>query len=208
MLYVFIGAEARKAALAQVKKMNTMAPIERVFGDSADPDVVRGSVGSSLFGEERVVFFEGVYSQTTLKEVLLGVAETLKHSADHFFIIEEKLLAADKKRIAAHAHEMREATAQSAKPRGFANNFAFADYFARHDKARAWVAYRRAIAEGESAEALHGILFWKVKDQLLKGVRDPKRDLKKTLTTLTVLPQKARERGGDVEHALELFLLS
>ncbi len=205
MLYVFLGNDAHDRAMFFLKKEAPRARIERLLADSVGPDRLTDYFGASLFGEERAVLLEGFFGTAALREVVEASLSLLAASEEHFIIIEPNLLAPQKKKLAAHTKHLDEKQKEKAeRPMG---NFDVADHFARHERSLAWVAYRKVLAQGESAEALHGILFWKVKDLLLKGAKDTKRDLKKTLLDLAELPLKAREKGGDVEHALERFIL-
>ncbi|MBP9668807.1 MAG: hypothetical protein KBE09_00770 [Candidatus Pacebacteria bacterium] len=205
MLYLFLGSDAHQRATAFFKQKAPQARVERLLADTVGPEHLTDYFGASLFGEVRVVLLEGFFGTAALRDVVEGSLETLASSEEHFAIIEESLLAPQKKKIAAHTKHLDEK--QKAKVDRPMGSFTVAEHFARHERSLAWVAYRKSLAEGESAEALHGILFWKVKDTLLKGVKDSKRDLRKTLQDLAELPLRAREKGGDVEHALERFIL-
>lgn len=205
MLYAFIGERAYEHAKIFFAKKVPHAVAERLLVDASSSEKVTDHLGASLFGGERVVFLEGFFTTAASRESLEGLLPTLVASPEHFAIIEVSLLAPQKKKLAAHTvHISEESKEKSEKP---LESFALADCFARHDKSRAWVTYRKLLAQGESAEALHGIIFWKVKDLVTKGAHDSKRDLKKTLLTLAELPLLAREKGSDVEHALERFIL-
>ena len=48
------------------------------------------------------------------------------------------------------------------------NNFLIANAFANKDKLNTWIYFRQAVDKGVAMEELIGILFWKIKDMLLK----------------------------------------
>ena len=89
------------------------------------------------------------------------------------------------------------------------NNFLLADDFEKRDRLHLWVHFRQALDHGSKMEALVGILFWKVKDMLLKRnfSKFSDKELKDFASKLSYLLPEARRKGLDDESALEQFLL-
>ena len=87
--------------------------------------------------------------------------------------------------------------------------FALADAFGKRNKKDAWILYRKAIDRGEAAEALHGMLFWKVKTMILSGgsVSWKKEELYQVLDELVTLYHESRRGNGELETRLEAFLV-
>ncbi|MEX2052271.1 MAG: hypothetical protein WD991_01070, partial [Candidatus Paceibacterota bacterium] len=93
--------------------------------------------------------------------------------------------------------------------KGKFDNFLLANAFAAKDKLNLWVYYRQAIANGAELEPLVGILFWKIKDMILKKNfgKFTQTELENFSSRLAYLLPEARKSGKDAEAALEQFLL-
>ena len=65
--------------------------------------------------------------------------------------------------------------------------------------------YRKAIDKGEAPEALHGMLFWKVKSIILAG--DKNKELLILLDKLITVYHEARRGNGELETGVERFIL-
>ena len=105
-------------------------------------------------------------------------------------------------------------------------NFILADFVLGKKKKDAWLLYRELIEEGSSAEELHGILFWAVKNLALvlagetQGMKPfmikkyqgfsrnfSPRELLEYVTHLKRMLHE-RDRFSSLEEELELFILS
>ena|SRR3989344_5218657 len=89
------------------------------------------------------------------------------------------------------------------------NSFLLANAFGGGDKLNLWIYFRLAIEKGVSLEELVGILFWKMKDMLIKKnfSKFSEAKLKDSASRLSYLLPEARKGGRDAESALEQFLL-
>ena len=89
------------------------------------------------------------------------------------------------------------------------NSFLLANAFGSGDKLNLWIYFRLAIEKGVSLEELVGILFWKMKDMLIKKnfSKFSEAKLKDSASRLSYLLPEARKGGRDAESALEQFLL-
>ena len=85
------------------------------------------------------------------------------------------------------------------------NAFALADAFGRGNKKEAWVLYRKAIDKGEAVEAIHGMIFWKVKTMILNGISE--KDLYPTLEKLIDIYHESRRGKYELETKLEEIIL-
>ncbi len=105
-------------------------------------------------------------------------------------------------------------------------NFTLADLVLGKKKKDAWLLYRELIEEGSSAEELHGILFWAVKNLALvlagetQGMKPfmvkkyqafsrnfSQQELLEYVTQLKKILHE-RDRFSSLEEELELFILS
>ena len=77
------------------------------------------------------------------------------------------------------------------------------------DKKKLWVGYQQELSLGNATEAIHGTLFWGVKQALLNA-RDAQnvQRSKRLLAELAELPHESRRHGEELEYALERFILS
>ncbi len=90
------------------------------------------------------------------------------------------------------------------------NIFAVVNVFKKGNKKDTWKAFARAKIEGVEGEAIAGILFWAVKNMILK--KDFKifseKKLKKIAIRIPELVHEARENSQDIHNALEKWILN
>ena len=72
-----------------------------------------------------------------------------------------------------------------------------------------WIYFRQAMDNGVGMEELVGVLFWKVKDMMLKKdfSKFSEAELKNFAGKLAYLLPEARKNGLDAESIFEQFLL-
>ena len=89
------------------------------------------------------------------------------------------------------------------------DNFLVANAFGQRDKLNLWVYFRQAVNKGVGMEELIGVLFWKIKDMLIKKDfrKFSEAELKDSASRLSYLLPQARKEGKDAESAFEQFLL-
>ena len=89
------------------------------------------------------------------------------------------------------------------------NSFVIANAFAAKDKFNTWLYFRQAVDRGVALDELSGILFWKVKDMLLKRnfAKWREEELKNLAGRISYLLPEARKKGPEAESAMEQFLL-
>src|SRR3989344_2357105 len=89
------------------------------------------------------------------------------------------------------------------------DNFLLAGAFANRDKLNTWVYFREAVDKGVALEELTGVLFWKIKDMILKKnfSKFKEHELKNFAAKISYILPEARKAGRDAESAFEQFLL-
>ena len=89
------------------------------------------------------------------------------------------------------------------------DNFLVANAFQAKNKLNMWIYFRQAMEKGVGMEEIIGVLFWKIKDMILKKDfrKFPEAKLKHSASRLSYLLPEARKRGRDAESAFEQFLL-
>jgi hypothetical protein len=215
MLYLFAGADATaklKGYESFVKKVG--AGTEVLFISNNDFDKMQAESlysGSGLFGGKSLVTFSQVLEREEARDFLLNKLKQMELSSNTFIFLEGKLnkpvIDAFKKTVAEGSQVN---IFEPAKERGEKfNNFVLANAFGERNKLNLWIHYREALAHGASLEELTGILFWKVKDMLLKKSlgKYKKNELENFAKKISFLVPEARKEGRDAEAALEQFLL-
>lgn len=213
MLHVYLGTDRKRVR----DEMNTeiarfakagKARVVRV-SDVQGPDDVRAALaGGGLFAEARVVVFDGLMAKEEMHEVLVNSLERIAAAPEPFFILEEKLLANEKRMLEKYAQKIHQFDAS--KKKDSASIFGVARSLERADKKALWLGLEKEIAAGEAPEAIHGVLFWGAKQALLSaraGSAEERRG-KKFVAELAELPHAARRGNMPLEYALLRFALS
>ena len=209
MLHVFLGTDRKKAldALrAEVDKRHL--PTLRLTDTSSATDLRAVLAGGGMFAQKRLVTLDRLSDNEELWPLVVDALPHLAESSDEFFIYEQKLLAAEKRFLDKHAANTRTFDLpKSSKDRP--SVFSLVNHMRAGDKKKLWVGYQQELAQGNAPEAIHGVLFWGVK-QMLLAARSPKdgEKAKKLIIQLTELPHESRRRGEELEYALERFMLS
>lgn len=211
MLYLYTGTDRKKAHAAMdaaIKKVSKRdSHVVRITDAHTPADLVAALQGSGMFGGSRVVVLDSVFTN----EGMVALAEQslvhMKDSSEHFFVLEEKPLADVRKKIEKYAKKAERFDAPNKKKDG--SIFELSNALVRQDKKALWVGYQRELAKGTAPEAIHGVLFWAVKDAFMKSAASERKNrAKKLIATLAELPHEARRRGEELEYALERFVLS
>jgi len=209
MLYVFYGNDYKKARGKAHKmreallKKEPNAHYEHITDETVHISIGDMVASQGLFYPKQILFLDGVFANAEIKKDALDQVKEMKQSGHVFILLEQKLLAPEVKKFTTYAEIIEKydlkAGGESKKP----NNFALASAFAAKKKQDAWIQYHRALYSGAAPEALYGMLFWKVKDTVLKGGK-----ASEYVGMLAELPYESRRKRVEIEYALELFLLS
>jgi hypothetical protein len=215
MLYLFSGDDTKNKLLAYEKLINSLPRgTEKFFigRNNFDPLQVENLYsGAGLFFAEAAVVFSGILEAESPRDFLLKKLSRMNESGSYFIFLEGKLnkpvLDAFKK-AKAKCQVFELPKEKKGKKEKF-NSFLLANAFERKDKLSLWMYYRLAVDKGVGLEELAGVLFWKIKDTLLKKnfSKFPETRLKNFSSKLSYLLPEARKRGEDAEIAFEQFLL-
>ena len=212
MLYFYSGTDREKARgkmNAAAKKVSSKnRRIIKISDANSMGDLQAALRGPGMFGESRVVLLEGTLLNEEMRPIVLSSLLIMRAASEHFFIFEEKPDANAKKALEKVANESFHFDAPKQKER--TTIFSLANALRRADKKALWIAYQKELAKGEAPEAIHGVLFWAVKDIFLKS-RDGSKEKKRAsalLANLAELPHEARRNNFNLEYALERFILS
>ena len=163
----------------------------------------------SLFGESSSYFVPHIAT-----ELLMDVVYDMSMSTSNFFVTTEKLLAPEKKilekkllSVPVHQYQITDLIAE--KPIVGLSAFTIANALPVRDRKKLWTTLMQLkYTGGESAESVHGILFWKCKDMIAKNTKIPNRaviinDMRQLVHGYHV----NRIQGGDLWNWLEQWVL-
>jgi hypothetical protein len=228
MLYLFSGDDTKKKLASYEAFLKAHAKGRETFFINKN-DFDRAQIesfyrGSSLFGAKSAVVFHDILADEEQSKFILPRLKFMSESENSFIFLEGKLLkpALDvfKKALPAQAGRAElnifEAPKEKkpARPHSGAggekfNSFIIANAFAAKDKFNTWLYFRQAVERGVALDELSGILFWKVKDMLLKRnfSKWHEEELKELAGRISYLLPEARKKGPEAESAMEQFLL-
>jgi len=220
MLYLFSGDDSKNKILNYEKFIKSLSvqsgvpPSEIFFINRNDFNPVQIESfysGSSLFSSLSMIVFQNVLEYEETRIFVLDKLKLMGESNNSFIFLEGKLnkpiLDAFKKvgakRIQINIFELPKKKLEKY------DNFLVANAFANKDKLNTWIYFRQAMDVGVSMEEIIGVLFWKIKDMLLKKnfSKFKELELENFASRLSYLLPEARKEGRDAEAAFEQFLL-
>jgi hypothetical protein len=221
MLYLFAGEDTKNKLGSYEKFIKSLpaqtgvpagAEIFSVSRNNFDKMQIENLYsGSGLFFEKSAVIFSDIFEYEENRNFVLEKLELMARSENFFIFLEGKLNKSvldafrkiEPKKIQLNIFEL-----PKEKKEKF-DNFLIANAFADKDKLNLWIYFRQAMDRGVGMEELVGVLFWKIKDMILKkNFRKFKEsELKNFAARLSYLLPQARKEGRDAETALEQFLL-
>ena len=212
MLYLFSGDDAKNKIINYEKFIKSIPKGVEVFSISRNNfdrvQIESFYSGSSLFSSLSALVFQGIFEHEETRDFVLEKLILMGESQNYFIFLESKLskpiLDAFKKgRAEINVFEL-----PKEKKEKF-DNFLVANAFGSKDKLNTWIYFRQAIDLGVSLEEISGVLFWKIKDMILrKNFSKFKEDeLKSFIAKLSYLLPEARKKGVDAESAFEEFIL-
>ncbi len=212
MIYLFCGDDAKNKYENYEKFMKSVPLGTEIFlinKNDFDPIQTESFYsGAGLFFTKCVVVFTNVFEKEETLDFVLGKLNFINESENSFVFLEGKLNKAVLDAFRKNKAELNIFELSKEKKEKY-NNFLLADAFGQRDKFRLWIRFRQAMDVGVGMEELIGVLFWKVKDMLLKNnfnkFSEP--ELKNFAGRLSCLLPEARKEGKNAESVFERFLL-
>lgn len=172
MLYVFFGNDtiaARQSAYDFLSKQGEVGvTTERIDADAYTPGILNDVAGAtSLFGSETLYLIDTPSNQKDFFVAVTESLEVLAESPNTFVIIEEAMLAPEKKKFSTYAETITEYK-KTATERF--NAFSMADSLAKKNKRMLWVQLQEANKAGLSPEEIIGTLWWQLKSLRLASL--------------------------------------
>ena len=215
MIFLFAGDDTKNKLSAYEKFIKSL-PKEReilhISRNNFDPIQIENFYsGSSLFSSLSALVFKDIFEHEETREFILEKLELMGSSANSFIFLESKLnkpILDTFKKIEAKKIQFNIFELPKAKKEKF-DNFLVAHAFERKDKLNTWIYFRQAIDGGVVMEEIIGVLFWKIKDMILKKnfSKFTETKLKDCVSRLSCLLPQARKEGHDAEATFEQFLL-
>lgn len=212
MIYVFCGDDTKNKLENYEKFIKSISKDTQIFTISRNnfnKDQIESLYsGSSLFFAKNTVLFQGVLENEETREFFLSRLKLISESINNFILLESKVTKVLMDALKKVGAEIKSFELPKEKKEKF-NNFLLANAFGDKDKLNLWIYFRQAVDKGVGLEELVGVLFWKIKDMILKkNFSKIKEDrLKELSSNISYLLPRARQEGIDAEVALEKFLL-
>lgn len=214
MIYVFCGEDTDRKNTSYEKFLKTLpeeVPVFFVNKNDFDPTQLESFYsGASLFSAQSAVVLRDLLGEEEISEFILNKLKFLSESQNTFVFTEGKLKkpildAFKKARAELNVFEKKDDDKVVKK----FDNFQIANAFANRDKFHTWLYFRQAVERGVELEPLAGILFWKIKDMLLRRnfSKFKEAELKNFAAHISYLLPNARKQGPEAESAFEQFLL-
>ncbi len=234
MLIVLLGtdtARRQKRLEALIAKERAAGADVRTYSDvSFDQYELRSLAENvSLFGPSLTVVISGIGDVAETRDEFLPIAEVLHASRNQFILSENVLPAAFQKGMKTIGVSIESFEGPVKKKEDPSGGFALTDAYSARKRSQAWALYRAGISAGAAPREIHGKLFWSIKTMLLAqttktadeaGVHPfvygkaktaaknfSQTELQQSLKDLTAMVHKSMFANGDLESALEAFIL-
>jgi len=167
MLSLYFGNDvvaARGAALKAVDEIvsESGARLNKIESGSFARGLLSDMLGAtSLFGGTELYLIDTPSEDVEFYNEIISVLSEMSASANHFLVIENSLLAAEKKKFEKWATVMEEFKKTAETP---FNVWAMADALAQRDKKSLWVLLQDAKRAGLVAEEIIGTIWWQLKN--------------------------------------------
>ncbi|MFA4975566.1 MAG: hypothetical protein WC839_02415 [Candidatus Paceibacterota bacterium] len=212
MIYLFCGDDAKNKHEGYEKFIKSISKNIEIFfigkNDFNPMEVESFYSGSGLFFTKCMVVFTNIFEKEETLNFILEKLSLMNEATNDFIFLESKLNKPTLDAFRKARAELNVFELPKEKKEKY-NNFLLAYDFEKRDKLNLWIHFRQAIDVGVGMEELVGVLFWKVKDMLLK--KDFKKfsqiELQNFASRLSYLLPEARKEGKDAEAVFEQFLL-
>lgn len=207
MIYILLGNDTKNKA-SFIKELTKNGEVFFVTQNDLSKELLFNySSGSNLFNKLESVVVDNLFRESSiiLNEDDLNI---LKNSSNLFIFKEDKMLAAEEKRLKKFA-EIKKFEEKAKAPAIKFNVFLITDAFAAKDKVNAWALYNKAIESGVEPESIAGLLFWKIKMMVINGSKIfPRNELLAQSSSIVSLYHSAHRGELDFNIGLEQFILN
>lgn len=212
MIYLFSGDDTKNKISSYEKFIKSIPKNQEIFfinrNDFNPTQIESFYSGASLFSALSGVIFQNIFEHEETRDFILAKLKLMGESANSFIFLEGKLnkpiLDAFKKSNA----EINIFELPKEKKEKF-DNFLVANAFGKKDKLNMWIYFNQAMDKGVGMEEIVGVLFWKIKDLIIKKdfQKFSEEQLKTFASKISYLLPQARKEGRDAQSVFEQFLL-
>ena len=212
MIYLFAGDDVDTKIKTYENFLSSLSKNIEVFNISknnfSSMEIESFYSGGGLFFSKCVVNFSNILEREEIRDSLLEKLSFMAESGNDFLFLEGKLNKAILDAFKKARAELNIFELPKEKKEKF-DNFLLANAFAAKDKFNLWLYYRQAIDKGVGMEELVGVLFWKIKDMIIKKnfSKFSHDQLIGVSNQLSYLLPEARREGKEPEVLFEKFLL-
>jgi DNA polymerase III delta subunit len=216
MIYFLHGTDTdkgRKKAHEMIDALQKKKPNASFFKMSnenwSEAQLEEYASSMGLFEGKYIVFLDRLCEDKKIKDDFLSEIKKLGTSQNIFIVLEGKLDKASATKIEKNSEKTQEFSLPEKKKEEY-NAFALADAVGKRDRKNAWMLYRKAIDKGEAPEALHGMMFWKIKTMILGGYPGAytKEELYTLAERLITTYHDSRRGVHELETGVEAILLT
>jgi len=212
MIFLFAGDDAKNKHSAYEKFIKSLVKERELISigrNSFDPLQIESFYsGASLFYPISAIIFENILEYSEKRDFILERISLMASSENFFIFLEGKLNKSTIDIFKKSRAELNIFELPKAKKEKF-DNFLVANAFEKKDKLHAWIYFRQAMDRGVGMEEIIGVLFWKIKNMLLRKNfgKFREEELKDYVSHLSYLLPQARKKNEDAEAVFEKFLL-
>jgi DNA polymerase III delta subunit len=214
MLALIYGTDSDKKKIAREKILAGFAggksSLEIRGGSNLQQsEIEQAAGGTSLFGERLAYILEYPSENDIFYDFLLNYLGTFSESQNMFIVMERELLKEYVKLYEKNDAEIILCDVPKAASKKSFNVFSITDAFMSRDKKKTWLLYREAIGLDHAPEAIVGVLFWAVKDMLLKNkfFKWKKEELENISRELVRVMNEAHQGSVEIEEGVEELIL-
>lgn len=212
MIYLFAGDDSKTKLFSYEKFIKSIPSDTEVLSISRNgfdkTQIESLYSGSSLFSKKSFVIFSNILEHEDTRDFILDKLALMGESVNSFLFLETKLAKPVFDTFQGAGAKINIFELPKAKKEKF-DNFLVANAFEKKDKLNMWIYFRQAMDRGVGMEEIIGVLFWKIKDMILKRnfSKFSESELKNSAARLSYLLPKSRKLGLDAEASFEQFLL-
>lgn len=217
MIYFLHGNDVNKGRakagelVASLLKKKPDASFLKIDVQNWDKSLLQECIGGQgLFVSKNIIMLDRLCEKKEIKEQFLDKIKEIGESENIFIIFEGKLDKATVAKIEKKSEKTQEFLLPEKEKKEEYSAFALADALGKRDRKTTWVLYRKAIDRGEAPEALHGMMFWKVKTMIMNsyGGAYTKDELFNLAERLVTVYHEARRGKHELETGVEGLILS
>ena len=212
MIYLFSGDDTKSKLVAYEKFLKSIPGSTEIYSISRNqfsPTQLESFYsGSSLFSSLSAIMFQNLLEYEETRDFILDKLKLMSESTNSFIFLESKLNKPILDAFKKSGSKINIFELSKEKKEKF-DNFLVANAFEKKDKLNMCIHFRGAMDKGVVMEEIIGVLFWKIKDMILKKnfSKFSEEQLKNLISKLSYLLPEARKTGADAESVFEQFLL-